>query len=306
MHNIGEPEFELSNPEQIRMPRVSHPLDLNDSTCRRVIAIGDVHGCFDELYELMNRLAPLPGEDLVVFLGDLVDRGPKSSAVVAYVKYLCETLPGFFCVLGNHCEKLVRHRRHEVQRRLNPAYRNPMKVTEERAEEYALVSDAEVLWLSKQPAVIYTVGKRERVFTHAGLIEPKGKPWQYALTQPMDGLIRNRYLRRRQPRGAGGQVVVDLGWEPAPCVRGPGGKMLQPPGSINWDEIWTGPRVIYGHAVHDLETPRIRSDCFGIDTGCCFGGRLTAYVENVQTGEVRFEQVQAKKAYSNRDGGDVE
>ncbi len=303
MKYAGE-ELVLSDPEQLRMPKVSAPLDINVSCVKRIIAIGDIHGCFDELYELMNRLAP-QSDDLVVFLGDLGDRGPKSSAVYAYVRYLCENRPDTFLVPGNHCEKLVRHRRHEVARRLNPAYKNPMKVEEERAAEYELVSDAEVLWLSKQPAVIYSVGKNPRIFTHAGLIAPPpGKAWERSLMQPMSGLIRNRYLRRRRPHGACGQQVVDLGWEPAPCVRGPRGEMLQPPGSINWDEIWTGPRVIYGHAVHDLAAPRVNNDCYGVDTGCCFGGRLTAYQEDLRTGEVTFVQVDAQQTYCSRAGDD--
>ncbi len=296
-------ELELTDPEALRLPKTAAPLDINLSCTDRIIAVGDPHGCFDELAELLDRVAPVPGKDLVVILGDLVDRGPKSGAVVAYVKWMCENCPDFFCVLGNHDEKLVRHRRHEVARRLDPSYRNPMRVHPDRVEEYDQISDAEALWLSKRPAVIYSVNPgRTRVFTHAGLIQPGGdRSWEYAMAQPADGLIRNRYLRPARPRGATGQQVVDLGWEPAPHVRGPGGESVGPPGSISWDEIWTGPRVVYGHAVHDLETPRVHNDCYGIDTGCCFGGRLTAYIEE-GNGSVHFEQVEARQTYFDRSG----
>lgn len=47
----------------------------------RVIAIGDVHGCIDELQALLRRCCFQPG-DLVVFLGDLVSKGPDSLSVV--------------------------------------------------------------------------------------------------------------------------------------------------------------------------------------------------------------------------------
>jgi hypothetical protein len=291
-----DPDYRIWNPDQLRLPKVSYPLDLNDSLCQRVIAVGDVHGCLDELVELMDRLAPGPA-DLVVFLGDFIDRGPKSAAVVSYVKYLCEHRDDTFAVLGNHDEKLVRHRRHEVSKRLNHAYVNPMKVDAERAEEYEAVTDAEVLWLSRLPAAIYTVGKRERILTHAGVLAPPvGTHWQEAMVQPMNGLIRNRYVRRGP----------DERLRPVPCVRGSDGRMMQPPDSQIWDEHWRSPRVIYGHAVHSQEAPRVNNDCYGIDLGCCFGGKLCAYVEDVATGAVRYETVQGRQAYATQDGGDVE
>ena len=66
----------------------------------RVIAIGDVHGCADELRALIQQL-PLERDTLVVFLGDYIDRGPDSRGVVDTVLELeqyCEVV----CLLGNH------------------------------------------------------------------------------------------------------------------------------------------------------------------------------------------------------------
>ena len=47
----------------------------------RVIVIGDVHGCLEELLDLLRKVEFMPG-DLVLFLGDLVAKGPKSKAVI--------------------------------------------------------------------------------------------------------------------------------------------------------------------------------------------------------------------------------
>jgi hypothetical protein len=55
--------------------------------------------------------------------------------------------------------------------------------------------------------------------------------------------------------------------------------------------------VIYGHNVSSLTDIRCVNDCWGIDTGCCFGGRLSAYVETLGTPGVEILQVQAKKKY---------
>jgi len=68
----------------------------------RVIAIGDVHGCIDELQELLRRCDYRPG-DLLVFLGDLVSKGPDSIAVVQMAREI-----GAFGVRGNHDFEVIR------------------------------------------------------------------------------------------------------------------------------------------------------------------------------------------------------
>lgn len=65
-------------------------------TSQRRIVIGDVHGHYDGLIKLMEFIAPT-SEDQVYFLGDLIDRGPKSSHVVNFVKE-----NNYGCLLGNH------------------------------------------------------------------------------------------------------------------------------------------------------------------------------------------------------------
>ncbi|NES08396.1 MAG: serine/threonine protein phosphatase, partial [Okeania sp. SIO2F4] len=51
---------------------------------RRII-IGDIHGYYDGLMALLEAIAP-GRDDMVYFLGDLIDRGPKSSQVVEFVR----------------------------------------------------------------------------------------------------------------------------------------------------------------------------------------------------------------------------
>lgn len=61
--------------------------------------IGDVHGHYDTLLALVEKL---PKEAELIFVGDLVDRGPKSVEVVRYIRE-----NGYRCVLGNHEEMMV-------------------------------------------------------------------------------------------------------------------------------------------------------------------------------------------------------
>lgn len=71
----------------------------------RFIAIGDVHGCKDELEALLNQL-DLTKKDTVIFLGDLVNRGPDSSGVLCVAR----SLPNARCVMGNHERRLLKYR----------------------------------------------------------------------------------------------------------------------------------------------------------------------------------------------------
>jgi len=67
----------------------------------RQIVIGDVHGHYDGLMRLLEAIAP-SGDDRVYFLGDLIDRGPKSAQVLDFVQ--CS---GYTCLLGNHEQLLL-------------------------------------------------------------------------------------------------------------------------------------------------------------------------------------------------------
>lgn len=63
------------------------------------IIIGDVHGGFNTLRKLVDKL---PQDENICFVGDLIDRGPKSVEVVDFV-----IENGFDCVLGNHEELMI-------------------------------------------------------------------------------------------------------------------------------------------------------------------------------------------------------
>ena len=67
---------------------------------RRTFAIGDIHGCYVALRTLLDELR-CDSDDLIVFLGDLVDRGPDSYRVVETVRELVQSGRAI-CMLGNH------------------------------------------------------------------------------------------------------------------------------------------------------------------------------------------------------------
>ena len=69
----------------------------------RVIAIGDIHGMYEKLTALMEKISFDPEEDMLVFLGDYIDRGPDSVSCLQYVYDLQHRNPdSVICLMGNH------------------------------------------------------------------------------------------------------------------------------------------------------------------------------------------------------------
>lgn len=73
------------------------------------LIIGDIHGCHQEFMDLLDR-AGLSRDDEIVALGDLIDRGPDSPAVVDFYR----TTPGARSLMGNHEHKHVRIGKGEI------------------------------------------------------------------------------------------------------------------------------------------------------------------------------------------------
>jgi len=72
----------------------------------RLLCVGDIHGCVDELERLLDLVAP--GEqDRLVFLGDYIDRGPASASVVEVLLEVEKHLPGTVFLRGNHEDMLL-------------------------------------------------------------------------------------------------------------------------------------------------------------------------------------------------------
>ncbi|WP_423745195.1 metallophosphoesterase family protein (plasmid) [Haladaptatus sp. SPP-AMP-3] len=173
-----------------------------------VYVIGDVHGCRKTLDKLVGELAP-SDDDLLVFVGDLVRRGPDSHGVVELVR----SSDNMLSVRGNNEEKLLRGRR----------------VTPD-------LTEADLRWLFSLPVVI---------------------TWENAL-------VVHGGIDPRKPLGE--HTVDDL----------QNVESLGDDGRPFWWERYSGDdRVFFGHTV--LERPVVEDAAVGLDTGCVYGGALTAY-----------------------------
>ncbi len=70
----------------------------------KIFAVGDIHGCFAKLTALMSKLDINYEEDTLVFLGDYIDRGEDSYAVVDYLVKLKKKANNIVFLKGNHEE----------------------------------------------------------------------------------------------------------------------------------------------------------------------------------------------------------
>ena len=238
----------------------------------RTVVIGDVHGCALELNELLCKLNVQPGTDRIIFTGDLVDRGPGSLDVVKTARALGATV-----VMGNHDEKHVRWLKHEAVRKVT-GKKNPMRFSPDRVEiAEGLYREGLAEWIATWPS--YARIDDLMVVVHAGAL-----PNVSIEDQHPNDLLHVRFIDNTTGKSA---PLVDL---------------KQPPDSTYWAEMWTGPEsIIYGHNVDDLFRPKVHNPvpdvrCYGIDTGCVFGGSLSAMI----LPDFRVVQVQARAAYSPR------
>jgi predicted MPP superfamily phosphohydrolase len=69
---------------------------------KRLFTIGDIHGCFDSLKELVQNKILLQKSDKLILLGDYIDRGDKSKEVIDYIIELREKEFDIIPLMGNH------------------------------------------------------------------------------------------------------------------------------------------------------------------------------------------------------------
>ena len=123
----------------------------------KVIAIGDVHGCIDELQALLRKCDYHPG-DLVVFLGDLVCKGPDSLSVVQMAREI-----GAIGVRGNHDFEVVRW--HQAIK----SGADPPVIGSEHYYVASALSTADLKWMYSLPWFI-TSSHLNALFVHAGFV----------------------------------------------------------------------------------------------------------------------------------------
>jgi serine/threonine protein phosphatase 1 len=145
----------------------------------RTWVIPDVHGCLRTLRALVEDLIVLRDGDELIFLGDLIDRGPDSRGVMDYIMELQQTGTPVTVLKGNHEDYLVRVFHDEQNRKgvlklmgwRSPAFREWMKFGGDTtlagfgAEGAAGIPAKYIEWIESMP---YYVEYRDFLIVHAG------------------------------------------------------------------------------------------------------------------------------------------
>jgi len=264
VHVFKSPQ-ELDGLEIVRQPmwtnrRTEHgPFDI----------IGDVHGCFDELRELMTTLGysiegnggahrvVTPEGRKAIFLGDLVDRGPKIPEVLKLVMSMVDA-GAALCVPGNHDMKLLQKLRGKDVKIAHGLADSIAQLEVEPPEFKSKVADFLDGLISH-----YVLDEGKLVVAHAGMKE------------------------EMQGRGSGAIRSFALFGETTGET-----DEFGLPVRYNWAADYRGKaRVVYGHT--PVGEPQWLNRTVNIDTGCVFGGKLTA----LRYPEKEFVSVSAHKTY---------
>lgn len=236
--------------------------------------VGDIHGCAEELAELLERITLGP-DDRFISVGDLYHRGPDPLGVARQLT----ALPGFAMVLGNH-ERAMLRRAGLVGQRADGSDSLPLPDGDADWSEAVLLGDGRTPMQGVQ------------------LEDAR------ALLAPLAG---QPYFLRSTPEAKERWLIVHAGIAPGRAVEESPPDLLcslrrvrELPGQPYWYEAYRGPElVLFGHTPSRF--PRAchvggRLVALGLDTGCVYGGSLTAY--RIEDGELAV--IDARRDYAGR------
>ena len=244
-------------------------------------AVGDVQGCFDELQALLARIGFSQDRDRLWFVGDLVNRGPKSLDVLRFVRALEERA---ITVLGNHDLHLITQHEGFEKKRKDDTFTDVLEAPD--AKEL-------IDWLRTRP-MMHAEGNW--VMVHAGLLPDWRIENALSLAKEVERALRGAGYRDFLANMYGSKPTrwddALAGWDRLRVIVNamtrmrfckPDGEMdfhttgkTPPPGFLPWHQTRGGDerQIVFGHwSTAGLQlTERVA----GIDTGCIWGGPLTA------------------------------
>ena len=234
--------------------------------------VGDIHGCAEELAELLERLA-LAESDVLVAVGDLFHRGPDPAGVLQLLRAARARF-----VLGNHELAMLRRAGLEPQNGRAAAAADPAA-----AAELCLDGDGGTPLCAGREhnaALIDFLGTHAGFYLRAADVGAGPTPDCRGWCVVHAGLVPGRALEEQSPA-----ALTRL-------------RRLEGPGRPYWYERYVGPElVLFGHTPSRLPRATFaggRLVALGLDTGCVYGGALTAYAPERDA----FASVPAARRYA--------
>jgi serine/threonine protein phosphatase 1 len=215
-----------------------------------IFAVGDIHGDYWRLVNLLAKL-PMSDDDLLVFVGDYIDRGPDSFRVIELLIELRANRSRTVFLRGNHEAMLLDARAHP-----HSTSRYALWMGNGGAETLDSYPAGKPWW-SRIPDEHWTFFESTGIeywiedfaFVHAGFLPPDAE-WGYDEDPRL--WIREPFLTSSHDFGA---------------------------------------RVVFGHTPQRSGRPLVKPNMIGIDTGVAYGGPLTAVGLTGGTDEIQVFQV---------------
>ena len=218
---------------------------------KRILIIGDVHGCIDELQSLIQKSTQEHNNGIpfqtIILVGDLCNKGPQSAEVIKYVR----TQPNMISVRGNHDDRALLA---ALERRRSDV------VVDTKYDWVRELSDEDVAWMADLP---YTITIPRTMFVIDG----------------HDNSIHDDIIIVH----AGLDPTIDAGKldtqdiKTMTTLREVKNNVHYVESSIAWAKVWKGPQlVIFGHdAKRGIQNENF---AIGLDSGCCYGKELTGII----------------------------
>lgn len=230
--------------------------------------IGDVHGCAYELLLLLEKLGYTRKGAIyqhpnrkAVFVGDLTDRGRSSGTVFSLVKDMVSAGSALLS-RGNHDDKLMRWAKGNniiLNHGIDKTIEDLERLRIDKKSVYSFLNSTPMFLSLDQDKLIVVHGAWHNGFKDISPFNKKCRSW--TLYAPTTG--------KTLPNGL--------------------------PDRIDWaiERKEKEPLIVYGHQPY--REPRVLNGTYGIDTGCVFGGHLTA----LRYPEMEFVQVKPHEIYDN-------
>ena len=247
--------------------------------------IGDVQGCFSELLKLLDLINFDSKNDKLIFAGDIVNRGPDSLKTIRYIK----SLPNAEVILGNHDIHLISLCYGHQKESSGDTLTNVLDATDKieiiewlrhrpliiKDKDYTVVhAGIPPIW-STDNALVYSsevcslLQSDNEINSYLkNLYSNNLTPWSKNLTGPTrrqlitNYLTRMRYCTQQGSLGFTKQQIIDCHFKPW---------FTHKKNKLNYNE-----KIIFGHW-SKLNGKTGSSNIIAIDTGCVWGGALTAY-----------------------------
>lgn len=262
--------------------------------------IGDIQGCCDQLEQLLQLIDQADPQARLLFAGDLVNRGPKSLETLRLVKGMGNRAD---TVLGNHDLHLL-----AVANGIRPPHRSDTLDAILQAPDRAELLE----WLRHRPLAIFEQG---HLLVHAGLFPQWTAEQTMALANEVQTMLRGPGwldFMRQMYGNTPDRWSEDLqGVERWRCIinaltrmrfcsvdgvmdfASKDGAHGAPEGLLPWFDVpgrkSAGSTVVFGH--WSTLGLLLRPDLISLDTGCVWGGQLTAVALNKQNSEQNRAQL---------------